>query len=305
MLDSHDALKTVSIWDPSEWRCCGVVPTTFRLLGERARGVRPSDLPNSSGVVFQLRLEDHPGLLMFSARRGFPHLTLEKLHLLWNDQGIQVVGRKPHLLEGVLKAVCEWFLGPLSSEDWAEIQSRRRAVTQREMWHSVVDENPDLARDFCHEQDIPEVQKGCKTRASRPADARAEPDGAKSPKATGGGRDPCAAASSSEVPAPEKRRKILAPFEARFYTQAEAASILPQCKGSTISLVNNRTWQCKYLAREKPPRSHSVTYYEKPGECMEHARALAQVARWSWNVHHEELGLEPCPFDLDAMLGSA
>lgn len=98
---------------------------------------------------------------------------------------------------------------------------------------------------------------------------------------------------------------ILAPFDVRFYSQADAASILPQCRGSTISLVSNRTWQCKYLARETAPRSHSVTYYEKSGECIEHTRALAQVARWAWDVHHKERGLEPCPFDLGALLGCA
>lgn len=90
-----------------------------------------------------------------------------------------------------------------------------------------------------------------------------------------------------------------------FYSQAEAAAMLPQCKGSTISLVNNRTWQCKSLARAHPPRSHSITYYERPGECTEHAKALARVAQWSWNIHHHELGLEACPFDLEAVIGSA
>lgn len=196
MLHSADPFQVVSIWEPSEWRCCGAVPATFRLLDESVRGVRPFDLPNSSGVVFHLCREEHPGLLKFSARRGFPHLTLEKLHLLWNDQGIQVVGRKPHLLADVLRAVREWFLGALSSGEWAEIQSRRRAITQREMWHSVLEENPDLARDFCHEQDMPEVQKGRKTRAPRLAGAPAEPSGASSSKATVGGCDPCPAASS-------------------------------------------------------------------------------------------------------------
>lgn len=196
MLDSLDPLTAVPIWDPSEWRCCGVVPTTFRLLSDSVQGVRHFELPGSSGVVFQLCMEDRPSWLTFSARRGFPHLTLEKLHLLWNEYGIDVAGRKPHLLADMLRAVCEWFLGKLSPQEWAHIESRRRAITQREMWHSVVEENPDLVRDFCHEQDMPEVQKPCKSRAPRPTDAPAATGGATSVTAGGSGCDPCPAASS-------------------------------------------------------------------------------------------------------------
>lgn len=212
---TQDAIQPITIWDPDCWKCCEVTPTSMRLC-ENMGGLRSSDMPLGGGVIFKVVSEERPGLLKFSAFRGFPHLTLEKLHMLWNKYEVEVSGRKPHLLADVLKSLCEFFLGvSLSPEAWDGVQARRRAITHRDLWHSVVEDNPELYRDFVHEQDLPDVQKDSKPRAPRSVVAQGKPVAPPAPQAC-----ETAASSSTDGPSktdpPTKRRKILGDFNVRF-----------------------------------------------------------------------------------------
>lgn len=310
VLDSSDNPWVVlTIWDPDEWKCCEVAPLTHD-LAQASAGSLSAHLPPGSPNVFELGLEEEPELIRFSARRGFPHMTLEKLHLLWHELIVEHDGRKPHLLVDVLQALCEWVLGGLAAQQWEAVQEKRRSYTNRDLWHSVVEEHQEFVKDFCHETDVDVIapQKPRKERSvvnkPTPPEKAAPTENPKAAVGAASSSSGSGAGSSSdaaEQPEQPKRRKLMAKFEEIVLHRPRRWHSF-SVKGSTISLVAHRSWQVKYSERTKRPLSHTITYYEAEGQCVEHCKSLAQCVRWSWNIYHEEMGGEGCPWDLEAIL---
>lgn len=198
------------------------------------------------------------------------------------------------------------FGGALSDDDWQGILARRAELNTRSVWKSVVDENPEIAKECAGERDQKEVQraigqKRSLVQADKPSEVR--PAGTGAASASSAASSGSAGPSFSGEPATKKRRPP-APFNVKHYSQAEASTFLPAAKGCSISPVGNRQWQVKYMAREKRPKSHSVTYHEAPTECKLHSKALAECVMWAWTVH-VECGGEACPFDLSAVLADS
>ena len=218
-------------------------------------------------------------------------MTLEMLERLWYE--VEPGNKKPRHLQDMIHSLCEHFLGKLSEEEWQCILTRREAIVGKARWRSVVDENEEVAQQVVGEKDHEEVRKQGPKNKSLFAD-----DVGKAGSSGDGGN--VAASSSGHGKASSSgdgKKKIVAKFNEKHYSQAEASAWLPKVKGVSISPVNNRTWQVKYLTREVTPKSHTRIYHEPEGSHKEHCKALVACLTWAWTIHHQEKGGEPCPYD--------
>jgi len=293
-MESDEQWQQITIWDPSEWKLMGLLPRVASWV-QGSFGISTSR-PDLNGVSFQLCPETQDDLLKYSAKHGFPHMSLDNLKKLWVEIGCKVQGRKPVLLADVLKALVTFVLGSLTEDEWKEVVAKRSSLMAQHIWRSAIEDNPELAKEAVHEADHEQVEidAGVKKRAAKRGVEEAPP------------RSHTGASSSSGVDVvpmePEglqpKRAKLVAPFNVKHYTMQAASFFLPKSKGCTISPVGNRQWQVKYRQRATAPRSHTCTYTDAEGSHLEHCRALVQCLEWAWRVHHVELGLEACPHNL-------
>lgn len=164
-----------------------------------------------------------------------------------------------------------------------------------------MEDNAELVKEAVDEKDAEAVgEELAKAKRRRLAEAgrttptppRPGPSAAAPAPASGEG------ASSS---APYDRIRVAVP--PTHFSQEQAAAMLPQAKGTTISPVNGRQWQVKYKARPRRPYSHSVTYDpEGPAGLDNHRKALLECLEWVWQVH-VECGGAACPNDLRQLVG--
>ena len=293
--------QQVVIWNPGDWKCMSVEPRTASWV-QQVHGI-PALGTDMGAVSLQVLPTGNCNLLQFSAMHGFPHMNLAYLNKLWSELKVKVDGRKPTLMHDVLKALVTWVLGGLTEEGWQEVLARRSEHNSRNIWHSALDDNIELAKEMVCEADHEQLERdaGPEKHKKRKLDpdmpkshpAADQPDGDEGVAGAPG--------SSTDVLAPKRAKKV-APFSIKHYTVETARELLPAAKGCTISPVGNRQWQVKYKERPFPPRSHTCTYDEPEGSNVEHCRALVQCLEWAWRVHHEELGRDRCPHNFDIIL---
>jgi hypothetical protein len=278
------------VWDYKEWQVFDIKP---KLHTQVQREYKVST--TSMSGIFSLELIAEEGghdLLKHSARRGFPHLTLADLCKLWDDLGC--TGKRGQLLLEVLRSVVEHELGPRSEEQWQAIVATRASILGKANWKSVLDENVALAKEVAG-KDCDQLEDNI-TKTKKPAVVASPKD-----RGGAGGSSAGSAAGGGGENLPKPGPKKVGAFEIRHYRQDEAVLLLPRIKGCTISPVNHRQWQVKYLQRPRPPKSHTCTYDDKEGEAAMHCWALATCVKWAWDVHNECGHDEKCPTDLSIL----
>ena len=89
---SQDAWRQVTIFDQCAWKVMGCRARSVDFV--RAHyGTHPEILNGVGSMSFELMPDNHDGLLQYSAKHAFKHMTLEKLQKLWSHLKIRYVGR--------------------------------------------------------------------------------------------------------------------------------------------------------------------------------------------------------------------
>lgn len=78
------------MWDTSDWECICVVLRDVDTVAAEA-GVHIESF-SGAAVVFEL-VGPNTSLLKYSARHGFPHMSLEMLERFWREHEIPCDGR--------------------------------------------------------------------------------------------------------------------------------------------------------------------------------------------------------------------
>ena len=225
-------------------------------------------------------------------------MSLESLKKLWFQIGCKVQGRRPVLLADILKALVTFVLGSLTEDGWKEVLAKRSSLMAQHIWRSAIEDNPGLAKEAVHEADHEQIDldAGVKKRAAKRGVEEALPPRSHTGAQSSSGVDVGPVGPDGLQP---KRAKLVAPFNVKHHTSESASALLPKSNGCAITPVGNRQWQVKYRQRAVAPRSHTCTYNEAEGAHLEHCKALVQCLEWAWRVHHEELGMEACPHNLE------
>ena len=202
------------------------------------------------------------------------------------------------LLADILKALVTFVLGSLTEDGWKEVLAKRSSLMAQHIWRSAIEDNPGLAKEAVHEADHEQIDldAGVKKRAAKRGVEEALPPRSHTGAQSSSGVGVVPVGPDGLQP---KRATLVAPFNVKHYTLESATALLPKSKGCTITPVGNRQWQVKYRQRAVAPRSHTCTYNEAEGAHLEHCKALVQCLEWAWRVHHEELGMEACPHNLE------
>ena len=287
-LSSEKPWRQVNIWDHRDWSLMRVSPRTPAAVNAQC-GLNPKDHDALQRITFQLLPRKRHRLLEVAAEHGFKHHNLAQLRAMWAYLRVPVIGRKPMLLADVLVALIRHVLGPLTDDEIAAILAQRESKPGNH-FDSVVHDNPDVLTEALHEKDAETCQKDA---GHVPAANKRDPEA----KAQLAGDKPGSSTDGEQAPKPRPKG---APVNLEHCTQEQATALLPKTKGCFISPVLNRRWQVKYLQRPGVPRSHTVTYYDEPGQCKEHVAALKRCLMWAWDIHTNECGGEPCPWDLVA-----
>ena len=92
---------------------------------------------------------------------------------------------------------------------------------------------------------------------------------------------------------------MLRPSGGDFWDREEAATLIPQCKGCSISIYGGSAWMLVYRCRVTPG-NRSRTCSWGGGTEKTHRDALVEVLHWAWSVHAECVE-EFCPFDIESL----